>query len=283
MNFNLSLHLEKKLIFYINSILILLMIILFLFNIEIKYFFYINVLLTLVLSFIFFQKSKRVSKYLILTNLFIFFYFLYPIIAEYLYNLLGNESYIFILFYNVLIAYLFLTFSGMHKTFLGDIKKTNLKVILLTILIGSVLGFFFFLVREPVPNTLLSSSFDVLIFYTLLLALSEQIIFSGFLYNIYKKLNNQHEAYFQVATIFVLFHLLRFENLIITYFRNFDVLYLYLITMYYILLFIFMITALYLYNFKYKHYRGNFVYPVLLHFVTDLILFLFLIYSVGYV
>ena len=214
--------------------------------------------------------------------MFIFFYFLYPIIANYLYELLQNDSYIFILFYNMFIAYIFLAFSGMHKVFFGSLKDISMKIIGVTALIGIVLGLFFYLVKEPVPNYLLMGTLSDIAFYTIILSISEQIIFSGFLFNIYRKLTNDKDVYFQVATIFVLFHLLRFENLVISYFKNFDFSYLYLITAYYILLFIFMLTALYLYSFKSKKYKGNFVYPVILHFVTDLTLFVVLMLSGGY-
>ena len=180
------------------------------------------------------------------------------------------------------IAYIFLAFSGMHKVFFGSLKDISMKIIGVTALIGIVLGLFFYLVKEPVPNYLLMGTLSDIAFYTIILSISEQIIFSGFLFNIYRKLTNDKDVYFQVATIFVLFHLLRFENLVISYFKNFDFSYLYLITAYYILLFIFMLTALYLYSFKSKKYKGNFVYPVILHFVTDLTLFVVLMLSGGY-
>ena len=275
-----TIELEKRSVFYINSFLIILMIILFLFEIHTKYFFYFNIFLTLGLSYIFFKHSKKLSKYIIITNMFIFFYFLFPKVADFLYQLLGNESYIFLLFYNIFLAYIFLLFSGQHKNFLRNIKKTNIKVIGITILIGIILGIFFFFVREPIPQEFLTGDIVKIVFYTFILALSEQIMFAGFLFNTYKELTSQtKEAYFQVATVFLLFHLLRFENLVVAFWNNFEFSYLYLMTGYYILLFIFMAIALYLYNFKTSKYEGNFIYPVLLHFITDFILIFLIIFT----
>lgn len=180
----------------------------------------------------------------------------------------------YILFYNILISYIFLVLSGHHKDFIQNIKKFNIKILGLVILIGLTLGFMFFLVKEPIPSEFFFSQswagfLIEIFFFTLILAISEQVIFSGFLFNIYKQLTSKTESYFQVSTIFVLFHLLRFQNLVIVYFLNFDSIFILLISLYYIFLFIFMLTALYLYSFKSKKYSGTFIYPVTLHFVTD--------------
>lgn len=273
------LDLEKKSVFFINSSLIILMTIFSLFHIKTVYFFYFNILLTFILSFLFFKRSKKLAKYLIITNMFIFFYFLYPFIASFLYELLGEQSYTYILFYNIFIAYIFLVFSGHHKEFLRNINKTNPKILALVSLIGFGYGLFFYLVKEPVPiNVIFDSSTSIYLLkvfsFTFILALSEQIIFAGFLYNIYKQLTHKKEAIYQVATIFVLFHLLRFENLVRSYFINFNSNFLFLLSLYYIFLFIFMITGLYFYDFKSKKYSGNFFYPLTLHFITDTTLFI---------
>ena len=285
--FNIStIELEKKSVFFINSILIILMIIFFLYDIPTSYFFYLNIILTFILSYLFFKRSKKLSKYIILTNMFIFFYFLYPHISSFLYALLGEESYIFILFYNILIAYLFLLFSGQNKNLLNDIKKFSFKILGLVVIIGLLFGLLFYFVKEPVPlnsifNPMGSSYMIKVIFFTLILAISEQIIFSGFLYNTYKDLTHKKEAYFQVAVIFILFHMLRFESIIVNYVHNFNTYYLLLIAAYYILLFLFMLASLHLYNFSSKKYSGNFIYAVMLHFITDLFMF-YLIYLFGY-
>lgn len=273
---------EKKSVFFVNLLLILCMIVFFLNNIPVRYFFYIDIVLTIILSFFFFKRSRKLSKYLILTNMFIFFCFLYPVVTTYLIDLLAGDSYLFILFYHLFVSYVFLVFSGMHKDFIKDIGSVNLKVSLIVVLVGFTFGVIFFLVREPVPSNLMMGSISMIIFYTLILAISEQMIFTGFLSNVYRQLTGVNDSYFQVATIFVLFHLLRFENLVVTYFRNFDFYYLYLITLYYMLLFVFMLCCLYFYNFKGKKYKGNFFYPVFLHFVTDLTLLLFTIF-IGYI
>ena len=90
--------LEKKAVFLINFILVVLVILSFLFNINLKYFFYFNITITFFLSYFFFKHSRKLAKMLIVTNIFIFFYFLYPNVSSYFSELFGAESYIFIIF-----------------------------------------------------------------------------------------------------------------------------------------------------------------------------------------
>jgi len=268
---------EKKSIFYINFILIFFVIVTFFFGFPLKYFFYFNILFTFFLSYFFFKKSRKLSKLLILTNLFIFFYFLYPNVATFFVEIFGSISYLFILLYNLFLAYIFLVFSGENQTFLGDFRKTSFKLLGIVLLVGIVMGFMFYLIREPIPYQLFNPSssdyFLKILSLTLLLSFSEQMIFTGFLFNSYKYLSSKIEAFYQVAIVFVLFHILRFENLVKVYHASFPDSYLVYITFYYIFLFFFMVSALYFYSLKSKKYTGNFLYPFLLHFFVDTTLY----------
>jgi membrane protease YdiL (CAAX protease family) len=278
---------EKKIVFSINFFLILLVMISFYYDFDLKYFFYFNIFFTFFLSYIFFRTSKKLSKTLIVTNMFILFYFLFPKVAQFLYVLLGSESYLFIVFYNVLIAYLFLFFSGYHKNFLGDYKNFSLKFFFLILLLSLVLGLLFFFVKEPLPGFFDSVSKESSVIGTLLFLLgssfavgfSEQIIFSGFLYNIYKNLTNKVEAILQVSLIFVFFHMLRVKSLVNTFYLNFGEFYYIYLFLYYLFLFFFMYLSVNLYSFKIKfkgkEYRGNIFYPIILHTLTDFSLFFF--------
>ena len=283
MNFNSIFSFEKKLVFLINLFLVILMILTFLFDVNIAYFFYFNILITISIGYIYFKRSRKLSKTLILTNLFIFFYFLYPTVASFLSKLLGSQSYLFILFYTITLSYIFLFLSKHHNSFLGDLSKFNFKIGGITFLLGLTFGVLFYLIQEPVPslfvefvkNGTLFDFFKFIIISSFIIALAEQMIFSGFLFNSYKELTSKKEAFLQVGIIFVCFHLLRLEVLVNHYkdaFGEFSFLF---ITCYYLLLFLFMITALYLYSFKHKNDKGNFAYPVLLHFGADLGLFMF--------
>ncbi len=274
--------LEKKAVFLINFILVVLVILSFLFHINLKYFFYFNISITFFLSYFFFKHSRKLAKMLIVTNLFIFFYFLYPNVSSYFSELFGAESYIFIIFYNILIAYLFLFFSGYNKNFLGDIKRINIVMIAVIILIGLSFGLFFTLIKEPIPSIFTSFSDEsgaevikFLLISSFLVAFSEQMIFSGFLFNVYSNLTSKHDAFYQTAIIFVMFHLLRFEILVKHYYVYFNEMYIFYIIAYYLFLFAFMLTALYFYSFKNEKYSGNFFYAVILHFTADFGLFLF--------
>ncbi len=280
--------LEKKFVFLINFFLVLFMIITLTLDWDLELFFYFNIILTIIISYIYFKTSKKLSKTLILTNLFIFFYFFYPKVAEFLSQLLGAQSYIYILFYTIVLSYIFLLFSGEHKTYLGNISKFSFKLAGITILLGFSLGFLFFLIQEPVPTIFvdiatsgsISDFFKFIVFSSLIIGLSEQMIFSGFLHNSYRKITSLWDAKFQVAIIFVCFHLLRFDILVKHYYTYFSNSYILFITSYYILLFLFMVLAQFLYTFKLKNYEGNFFYPVLLHFAADLGLFLFYLGSI---
>lgn len=276
------LHFEKRSVFLINFFFVLLVIFFLLYEIPLRYFFYFNILFTFILSYFYFKKSRKLARSLIVTNMFIYFYFLYPSIAWFLHELLGVQGYVFIIFYNVLVAYIFLQFSGNSNFLLGNIKKFNFKILLLILMIGVVFGLLFTLIKEPVPSLFTQYSSNNLLgfigflaFSSFLVAFSEQMIFSGFLFNTYRQLSSKYDAFYQTSLIFVLFHLLRFELLVKHYFTNFSDLYLLFISAYYVLLFLFMITALYFYSFKSKNYEGNFIYPIALHFAADFGLFFF--------
>ena len=287
LNLNPSLNFEKRSVFYINFIFIIMVILSLLYNVSLKYFFYFNILTTLFLSYFYFKKSRQLAKYLIVTNLFIFFYFLYPDIAWFFTEIFNSSSYVFIVFYNILIAFIFLSLSGHKEELLGNFTKFKSKIFASILLLGAAFGLIFTLIKEPIPslftdviNSSDSSIIGFIIFSSFLVAFSEQMIFSGFLFNVYSKLTSKQDAIYQASIIFVLFHLLRFEILVRHYFVNFTDLVLIYLFAYYIMLFLFMVTALYLYSFKSKKYSGNFFYPVALHFAADFSLFLF--YAIGF-
>lgn len=285
-NFKSFFDFEKKSVFLINFFLIILFIVFLIQQFKLIYFFYIDVFVTLTLSYFFFKKSRHLAKMLIVTNMFIFFYFLFPLIAKYVTDILGNEAYLFIMFYNVLIAYIFLKLSGFQENFLGNLKNFKLSFIILILVLGLTFGLLFHMIKEPVPALFIDFSENstmnlalFLVFNSFIIALSEQMIFSGFLFNVYRNLSTKFDAYFQVAIIFILFHLLRFDILVKYYYVNFAEYYIFYLTMYYIFLFFFMLTALYLYSFVGKKYQGNFFYSVFLHFGADFGLFMF--YLIG--
>jgi membrane protease YdiL (CAAX protease family) len=287
LNLNPSLQFEKRSVFYINFFLIITVILSLLYNISLKYFFYLNIFTTLLISYFYFKKSRELAKYLIVTNLFIFFYFLYPNIAWFFTEIFNSSSYVFIVFYNILIAFTFLSLSGHKEDLLGNFSKFKSKIFAAILLLGTAFGLIFAIIKEPIPNLFTnvinsadSSIIGFILFSSFLIAFSEQMIFSGFLFNIYSKLTSKKDAIYQASIIFVLFHLLRFEILVKHYFVNFNELFLIYLITYYILLFIFMVTALYLYSFKSKKHQGNFFYPVALHFAADFSLFLF--YAIGF-
>ncbi len=276
---------EKKSIFLINLFIVILMILTFYFDLPTQYFFYTNLLLTIFLSYLFFKRSRKLAKTLITTNLFLFFYFLYPYVAEFFFEIVGNQSYLFILFYTILVSYAFLVFSGHQKDFIGKVEKLKPSLLLIIFGIGIIFGLFFYLVKEPVPTFFAEflSHQDLLelviflVFTSLVIAISEQMIFAGVLFNSYKELTTLQDAFYQTSIIFVMFHIIRFEVLVNVYHATFPHFYILFISAYYILLFLFMLTGLYFYSINSKKYSGNIFYPIILHFAADFGLFLFYI------
>lgn len=275
---------EKKSVFLINFFLTTYIIFTFLFSWSLELFFYVTIFLTLGVSYIFFKRSRKVAKTLIVTNLFIFFYFLSPQVSNFLHELFGVQSYLYVLLYSIILAYIFLVFSGNHKKFLGDWKKFDVRILGVIIVIGIFLGLLFYMIKEPIPSFLfdsyqgsLVSTLGTIALSSFVIALAEQMIFAGFLFNSYRGLTTKSDAYFQTAIIFFLFHILRFELLVQYYFLNFDILFIFYISAYYLALFMFMLLALALYSYHGSILKGNFFYPLALHFVTDFSLFAFYI------
>lgn len=271
---------EGELVFLVNFLLILLVMFFINNNWDMSYFFYLLMGVTFIFGFVFFKTSKDITKSLILTNLFIFFYFLYPFFSEFFSVFFNVGGFFFVLFYNIIIAFIFILFLGEQRNFIGDIKRTSFGILFLTLFSGIFFGGVFYLIDEPIPLELFGfvSDFDLLgffvfvAFFSLMIAIGEQMIFTGFLYNVYSKLTSKWNAFIQVALLFSLFHALNLDK-IIEHFGGDGVNSMIFIFLYFIFLFIFMLLALMLYTFRWKKYNGNFLYPVLFHFVVDFILF----------
>lgn len=277
-----SVSFDKKLVFYLNFLLVIIVMYSFLLKISLKYFFYFNIILTLVFSYVFFRKSRELSKILIVSNLFIFFYFLSPQVSEFLFDLLGRSSQFLVLFYNFIIAYIFLVFSGLHKHFLGNLRMFSWRIFFIVMLVGFFFSLLFVFANEPVsillqdvsgPDMLMSLIAIASIAF--LVGLNEQMIFSGLFFNMYKKLSSPFHATIYTSILFVAFHFIRFDFLYDFYSQYSSFLSPIYIAVYYILLFLFMMSALYFYSLDTKKYKGNFFYPFILHVSTDFFLFAF--------
>lgn len=281
-NFKLSLNLEKRLVFYINLFLIILVSSVIFLSLDMSTFFYINIFVTFFLSLLFFKKSKKLSRTLIITNMFILFYFFSGIVIPFLFRLFDNVSYYYLLFYNLILGVCFLFFSGKMRSIYESLKNFKLSILFLTFMVGFMLSFLFIFFREPVSGQILdvyATDFLVSVLliasFAFLVGLSEQIIFSGFLYQTYLDLTNENEAKIHTSIMFVLFHLLGFAGILRYYEGIVGSLSWFYILGYLVSLGVFMYVALYFFSFKSKNYSGNIVYAVGLHFSVDLILFMF--------
>lgn len=280
-SFKSILDVERHSLFFINLILVFIVMITFFYSLPMTYFFYTTMIVTLVGSYIYFKRSKQLSKALILTNMFFIFYFLSVPISFFIFDLLDFQSYYVILLYNLIVAFIFLIFSGNHNCFQGNIQNFSWFIFIMTILLGLAFGALFVFLNEPASGLVLdvvsdnvANSIVAIASIAFLVALTEQFIFSAFFYNIYKVFISRDLALFYSAILFVLFHSLTLNN--ISYFYSgidsfFASLF---IAMYYVALFFFMFVALYLYRFKTKKYDGIFLYPLTLHFFADFVLFM---------
>jgi len=250
------LSIEKKGLFYINFLLIVFVIISFTLKIPLKYFFYFDIILTLIISYLYFLKSKKLSKILIITDIYIFFIFLLPFIEGFLFQLFYFSSYYIRVFYNLFVTYLFINFSNTEKR-VFRVDKLSWKKTFYIFIFSIFMGFLFFLVKEPAPpilyefvkhNTL--DNLSSLVLNSFLVALSEELMMIGIFYLSYKQLTNSLNAKFQAALIFVMFHIIRFSNIVKFYFINFRSYYLVYSIVYYFLLFIFMVFALHFFENK---------------------------------
>lgn len=270
-------------VFIINFLFVIAMILFFYFNYSTKYLFYILIGTTFVLSYLMFYKHKIFSKGIILTNLFVYFYFLYPYIGRLTSELFTSLSTYILILYTLFLAYILLEFSGRKEDVLNSVFNTKITYILLTILIGFVFGIIFYLVGEPIPSSVFTqdSSLPMLIFQifiiSFLIGISEQLLFTGFLYNTYVSMTRPADAQIQTSLLFVAFHMLRIEVIIASFFTVFmQLAYLYLF-LYFLALFIFMNISIILYR-GLKNIKGSFVYSVVFHTIVDFTLILVIIF-----
>lgn len=274
--------LEKNSLYMMNMLLVLLVMITTFYNISFKFFFYFTVFATFFLSYFYFKKSKDLTKFFILSNLFILFYFLSQGVSYFLFDLFNMRSYMLIFLYNITIVFIFLIFSGLIKNYLEGIKNIKISLLLIVFLFGFIFGFLFFLIKEPVigsfldvSSTSLLYSISLLAFNSFMIGFIEQSTFGGFFYNMYKKFFSKSKSMHYTAILFALFHLANIVFLIEHYKSYLGINFSFLgILAYGFLLYIFMYFAIYLYTLKGKKYTGCIVYSIILHFCADFSLFL---------
>ncbi|MCH8519367.1 MAG: hypothetical protein LAT82_01290 [Nanoarchaeota archaeon] len=111
----------------------------------------------------------------------------------------------------------------------------------------------------------------------LLIGISEQLLFTGFVYNTYKTMTTELDAQIQTSILFVAFHMIRIQVLIesfVTFY--FELAYVYLI-LYFLALFIFMNISIMLFR-GYKNVKGSLLYSILFHTFVDFSLILFVLF-----
>ena len=276
-------HLYERGLFLLNFIFVIAMIVIFYFELKLDYFFYILIIITGLVSYYFFDKNKTFSKGVVLTNLFVFFYFLYPFIAQFLSQTIPQISTYALILYTLFLAYLFLEFLGKKEKVLNTIKNSKVSIILLLIPLSLVSGFIFYSVGEPIPreaidtHTSITSIIISVFVLALLIGISEQLLFSGFVYNTYKTMTSNLDAQIQTSILFIAFHMIRIQVLIESFvLYYFELAYMFL-TIYFLCLFIFMNICIKLFEGSNK-FKGSLLYPIIFHTLTDFTLIMLVLF-----
>lgn len=270
-------------VFIVNFFFVISMIISFYFNYSSKYTFYTLIFTTLLLSYVMFKKHRKFSKGIILTNLFVYFYFLYPYVGNFTYELFSEASNYILILYTLFLAYLFLEFLGKRLEVLSSIFNTKFQYLALSLLFAFLFGILFYFVGEPVPFSLFtqSSSLSILIvqilLFSFLVGISEQLLFTGFLYNTYSSMTRPIDAQIQTSLLFVAFHMLRIEVITESFLVQFiELAYVY-IFLYFLALFVFMNVSILLFR-GFKKIKGSFTYSVIFHTIVDSTLIILVIF-----
>lgn len=155
------------------------------------------------------------------------------------------------------------------------LKETKPKKIILSIIIGLVLGILFYFVNEPklvLPN----NAIMVLIVYTLLVAVSEEVLFRGVLLRLAQKAFSYYKALFLQAFVFAGVHFISLKFLINHYTQNKSIFISsvpLLIGLYFVLLVIFGIVTGLMVT-KETERKSRILYPIIIHLIVNLIVFL---------
>ncbi len=155
---------------------------------------------------------------------------------------------------------------------LKDIKPEK---IILSIIIGAVLGILFYFVNEPkliLPN----NAIMVLVVYTLLVSFSEEILFRGVLLRLAQKAFSYYKAVFLQAFVFAGVHFISLKGLLKHYMQNGSVFISsvpLLMSLYFVLLIIFGIVTGLLVS-KETERKSRILYPIIIHWIVNLIVFL---------
>ena len=281
-NVRIAQNVFQKSVFSMNLLFVVLAIIIFHFKLTLQYFFYALIISTFILSFLSFNIKKECSKGIILTNLFVFFYFLYPYIAQFLYGFLEQYTIYVLIAYTLTLGSILLELSGKREVVFLSFKLCKFKYILVLIPVAIIFGILFNFLGEPIPQEILinSSSISLLLVQILILSLcigvSEQLLFTGFLYNTYSSLSKPIFAQLQTAILFVFFHMLEIGVLVLTFSTLFGSLHLLYLVLYVICLFIFMNIAIMLFRGfsinvfgKVREIKGSLTYSILFHIIVD--------------
>ncbi|MFP4402022.1 MAG: hypothetical protein ACLFPL_02225 [Candidatus Nanoarchaeia archaeon] len=283
-NLTISNHLLDRGVFFLNFLFVVAMILIFYFQLELKYFFYGVIITTFIFSYLTFSKYRKFSKGIILSNLFIYFYFLYPYIAEFFSQINPQLTNYILILYTLFLALILLEFLGKKNEVLQTIYNVNFKRLLQICLFAIPFGILFYLVGEPIPREIFSIDSSLIntilhaLFVAFLIGVSEQFLFTGFVHNMYSTMTSKVDAQIQTSILFVLFHMLRIKVIMGSFVLMYNQFAYLMILCYFLALFIFMNISIYLFRGS-KHFKGSIVYSVLFHTLVDFILILTVILS----
>ncbi len=286
MNIPKSQVIEERGLFFINFCFVIMMILIFYFQLNLEIFFYILMSVTFVVSYLTFKNRRSFSRGIILTNLFIFSYFLYPYIAVFTTTILGYQGTYALILYTLVLAYLFLEFLNKKEEVLESIRYMGIKPFLYILLIAIFLGQLFYFAGEPIPSQFVKYEHPNIIviiveifILSFLIGLSEQLLFTGFVYNTYKTMTREIDAQIQTSLLFIAFHMLRIKALVYAFIIEYGSLaYMYL-SIYFLALFVFMMISIGFYRGMQGRFKGSIGYSILFHTFVDFVLILMVTFT----
>ncbi len=158
------------------------------------------------------------------------------------------------------------------KINLKDVKSYK---IVQSIIVGLVFGALFYLINEP--RTILPNySFVVVLVFTLLVALAEEILFRGVLFKLADKAFSYGKAIVLQAVVFAGIHFISLKYILEHYVINKSMFLSsapLLATLYFIFLVLFGIVAAYLTR-KPKELQARIEYPIIMHWIVNLLVYM---------
>lgn len=156
-----------------------------------------------------------------------------------------------------------------------EFGKVDLRKMLFALIIAAVFGLLFYAINEP-KAALPNNAFTVVLAFTLIVALAEEVLFRGILLNLAQRAFSYNKALILQAVVFAGIHFISIKYLLEHYVAEKSLLFSsapLLLSLYFILLVVFGIMAGLFAGSKTTE-KKELIYPIVMHLIVNLIVFL---------